>query len=549
MNNSKETLNAVNELESMKQVQQGFNKKKTKNNSIMLDTIPKLVCFAMVSIVFLQVIGVIVLVIISINHTIDLGNLFSQMAQADIVSTGVGIIGIAVSVWVGLNIYLSLSKEESEKLIQKMEKEIKDIEKCLNAVDATLKYQKGVMWQEFINLLDSQRNENMLSAYFVYQFGRLFYEEKNIDNLNILLIHKLMQYENEYISMTRMYENGEKKSCYNQSERLIKKYEDILNGNIVGSDMWQKTFLFYLNVHIADAKFYRNAVCLRLSGFKNKFCIEQMEEVCMEYAKIFEDINDTAPEYKDINSAKAYIKNTMGYTLDLINQIEGVTDENRERREDANGHMLEAVNLIEDQFFEKKARYLRNLGLTYERLGDLDKAYNAYVRSIKEDMSDYKSWTTCGSIILKRFEKEQGIVEREKLLSKIKISEPEKWETELLKAKTQFEMSASVGKGFEDPYYKLIQVHTYLYMLGNEKMESKRNAEKYLDILNMVEYEGGGSMYAYRNYFEAIGDIKKASQINGKIKAMLNNDVEYMSKLYLEETENDKEEMEKGDRA
>ena len=106
-------------------------------------------------------------------------------------------------------------------------------------------------------------------------------------------------------------------------------------------------------------------------------------------------------------------------------------------------------------------------------------------------MSDYKSWNTCGSIILKRFEKEQRITKRDKLLSAIIISEPEKWKTELLKAKTQFEMSASEGKGFEDSYYKLIQVHTYLYMLGNEKMESKRNAEKYLDILNMMEYEGG----------------------------------------------------------
>lgn len=542
MNNSKETLDAVNELETMKQVQEDFNKKKTKNNSIMLDTIPKLVCFAMVAIVFIQVVGAIVLMIIGKRENINLPNLFSQIVQGDIVTTGVAVIGIAVSVWVGLNIYLSLSKEESEKLIQKMEKEINDIEKCLSNVDATIKYQKGVMWQEFTNLLDSQRNENMLSAYFAYQFGRLFYEKENLDNLNILLIHKLMQYENEYISMTRMYENGEKKSCYNQSEGLIKKYKDFLNENIVGSDMWQKTFLFYFNVHIADAKFYRNAVCLRLGGFRNKFRIKQMEEVCVEYAKVFEDISDTAPEYKDINSAKAYIKNTMGYTLDLINQFEIVTDENREknteRREDANGHMQEAVNLIEDQFFEKKARYFRNLGLTYERLGDLNKAYDAYVRSIKEDMSDYKSWNTCGSIILKRFEKEQRIAKRDKLLSEIKISEPEKWEIELLKAKTQFEMSASEGKGFEDPYYKLIQVYTYLYLVGYDKDVSIVNVEKYMDILSMMDYIGGGSMYAYRNYYEAIGDIKKAGEINGKIKATPSNDVEHMSKLYLKDIEN-----------
>lgn len=542
MNNNKEKSDAVSELKSIKEVQEDFNKEKTKNNSIMLDTIPKLVCFAMVAIVSIQVIGIIVLVIISKYQKIDLANIFSQITLTDIVSTGVAVIGIAVSVWVGLNIYLSLSREESKELINKMETEIDKIQECLDNVEATLNNQRGVMWQEFINLLDSQRNENMLSAFFAYQFGRLLYEKENIDKLDVSLICDLMEVETEYISMTRMYENGEKRSCYSQSERLMKKYERFLKQNIKGSGLWRKTFLFYFNVHVADAKFYRNAVCLRLGGFRNEFCIKQMEEVCVEYGKVFEDISDTAPEYRDINSAKAYIKNTMGYTLDLINQFEIVTDENREknteRRENANGYMQEAVNLIEDHFFEKKARYLRNLGLTYERLGDLDKAYDAYVSSIKEDMSDYKSWNTCGSIILKRFEKEQRITKRDKLLSEIIISEPEKWKTELLKAKTQFEMSASEGKGFEDPYYKLIQVYTYLYMLDNEKMESKINAEKYLDILKMMEYEGGGSMYAYRNYYEAIGNIKMASEINGKIKATLNNDVEHMGKLYLEEIKN-----------
>lgn len=536
MKNQEEKPNAFNELESMKEVQKGYNAKKTKNNTIMLDAIPKLVCFTMVAIVFIQAVGAIALIIIGKANNIDITNIFSQITQANVVSTGVSVIGIAVSVWVGLNIYLSLSKEESEKLIQKMELEIAAIEKCLNDVDATINYQKGVMWQEFINLIDSQRNENMLSAYFAYQFERLFYEKNNIENLDIMLIHELMQYENEYISMVRMYENGEKKGCYNQSERLIKKYEGLLNQKIVGSDMWQKIFSFYFNTHIGDAKFYRNAVCLRLGGFRNEFCVKQMEEVCVEYAKVFEEISDTAPEYKDINSAKAYIKNTVGYTLDLINQYEAVTDKNREentqRRKNANKYMHEAVDLIGDQFSEKKARYLRNLGLTYERLGDVDRAYEAYVESIKSDMSDYKSWNTCGAIILKKFEKEQGIFKRNKLLSELTLSEPEKWETELLKAKIHFEMSVSEGKGFEDPYYKLIQVYTYLYLLGNES-EPKINAEKYLDILNMMEYTGGGSMYAYRNYYEAIGDIKKASEINEKIKETSDNDVGHMRTLYL----------------
>ena len=131
MNNNKEKSDAVSELKSIKEVQEDFNKEKTKNNLIMLDTIPKLVCFAMVASVSIQVIGIIVLVIISKYQKIDLANIFSQITLTDIVSTGVAVIGIAVSVWVGLNIYLSLSREESKELINKMETEIDKIQECM----------------------------------------------------------------------------------------------------------------------------------------------------------------------------------------------------------------------------------------------------------------------------------------------------------------------------------------------------------------------------------------------------------------------------------
>ena len=44
-----------------------------------------------------------------------------------------------------------------------------------------------------------------------------------------------------------MYENGEKKSCYSQGERLMKEYDRFLKQNIEGSGLWRKTFLFYFN--------------------------------------------------------------------------------------------------------------------------------------------------------------------------------------------------------------------------------------------------------------------------------------------------------------
>ena len=538
INEKQEMTDARNKLDEVKKTYRNFEGKKRRNNAIMLDKVPKLVCFAMVAVALIQAVGAVVLVLIGMKRDVDITKMLNSIAETDIVTIGITVIGIAVSVWVGLNIYLSLSKEESEKLIKKMEDEIKAIGKCLNKVEDAIIYQKGIMWQEFINLLDSQRDENMLAAYFAYQFNRLFSERENTDSLDVSYINRLIQYEVEYLSMTRMYENGEKKNCYNQSEQLIKNYTLLKHDNIKGSDLWKEVISFYFDVQIVDAKFYRNAVCLRLSGYRDEFSTEQMENVCNKYKELFDRISDMTPEYKDINSAKAYINNTIGYTYDLINQYEiGKGKKNDERCGNANEYMQAAVALIGDQFFEKKARYLRNLGLTYERLGELDKAYDSYEKSIKEDMSDYKSWNTCGTIILKKFENANRISERDTLLSKMHIENPDMWKKDLLKAKTQFEMSVSEGKGFEDPYYKLIQVYTYLYMLydasdTSKKEEMRKGAEKYMEILAMMDYTGGGSKYAYRNYYEAIEEIKEANKINEEIGDG-NNDVGHMRNLYL----------------
>ena len=119
---------------------------------------------------------------------------------------------------------------------------------------------------------------------------------------------------------------------------------------------------FYFDVQIADAKFYRNAVCLRLgSNYRDEFSTDQMKDVCDKYKKLLNRISDMSPEYNDINSAKAYINNTIGYTHDLINQYEiGKGEKNAKRCIAANKYMKAAVESIGNQFSEKKARYLRN---------------------------------------------------------------------------------------------------------------------------------------------------------------------------------------------
>ena len=136
------------------------------------------------------------------------------------------------------------------------------------------------------------------------------------------------------------------------------------------------------------------------------------------------------------------------------------------------------------------------------------------------------------AIEFKLLESAERISAREITLNEFDTEIFRKYVNKIKKAIVHCKMANQMCASFFDPYYKMIQLNTYLYLAGENIDESKKEMEKNIDILNEMEYSGVGFLYAYRNYFEAIGDIEAANGINAKIKPSDKNDVNHITDLY-----------------
>ena len=363
-----------------------YEKKKKKTNAVMLNSIPKWVCIAMILITITQVIGICYL-----YHTNKCTQGIFEITLADLLSVGIGIIAIAVSVWVGLNIYIAFSREENEKLINDMKDELEkaenetlmlkdESEKILGTVNDLLK-------QELINTINRTSVSYMMSTYLANLF-----EQISLAGVDEQLIRRMIIHESKYVAVTLMYENERHLNSIVESEKVRLLYENDLNAHLNRKKTYKDEFgdeviEVYLNVRIADTIFYRNASILRHKNNKARktFSMEDMDKSVEIYKEMREFVCDHAPEYKDKAQTLAFIDNTIGYTYDLMNQI----THDEERAKEAVRYMEDAVKNIDYLWADKKARYLRNLGLTYEHIGDLEKAKKAYEDSSKCDATDY----------------------------------------------------------------------------------------------------------------------------------------------------------------
>ena len=194
--------------------------------------------------------------------------------------------------------------------------------------------------------------------------------------------------------------------------------------------------------------------------------------------------------------------------------------------------MKKATENVDEIWEDKKSRYTRNLGLAYERAGELESAKEQYEKSVRYDMNDYKTWNNIGAIEIKLLEEKESIQKRDKTLDEFMPEVFKKYVTGLNKAVNACKTAIGIAPGFKDPYCKLIQLNTYLYLADDNRNRRVREAEGYIGIMNDIEYIGAGFLFAYRNYCEATGNMEKAREINNKIKPNDRNDVTHIGELY-----------------
>lgn len=520
-----------------------MDKKQLETNNIH-KKLPFIITIAMVVIILIQTIAIVFMLVHTDIKEADVSVFWAaceEMFMGNFITLGISIIGIAVSVWVGLNINVAIDKEELSKKIAEVNKETEGLkrsneetlvafkenqEKIANSYERSYKESLSHLKKEYVGFLKLQwldmisnsSEENVLSKYLATRL-------KSVDiNENVELISFLIHYEKAYISVVNLYESEKRVACIEKAKKLLNEEVETAS----------KELQLYYDVRKSDIIFYKCACEIR-EGKSESILITELEQSLNIY-KILADDGRIAI-FSDDTDVYAYIYNTIGYTYDLMNQLE----EEPDRIERAICYMEKAVAALKGEKNKKKGRYYKNLGLTYHRAKMWDKAREAYEKSITNDPSDYKCYVVITGNIIERIERELDIKNRTKLLCEMEDKCFLKYKSDLEYAVGLCEECININYMFEDAYYKIAQAYTYLYLgTGKQKMDILE-AEKYLNKLQRRGFNRAGYKFALRNMYEARGDIQNANDVNNTIIRNAKNDVEQISELYKEYIEGGKE--------
>lgn len=375
-------------------------KKKADDNrhdlemKLMLKAVPKWTCMVLFGVVAMQTIGITALYIKGTGLSgKELAAFIESISQIDIISTGIAVIAVAVSVWVGLNIYISISKEELKEIGDRFdeykaemdhdfdslkeeytewqikknsdlaekagnninEKFVKFEENSQKRIEERLETLSEVMVQNLIGQIERQQNEYMINSFFAAAF-------RNRDafaGIGYGMILDLIKLENDSQRLCALYETNKYNAAFEFGKSIKDEYEKYIKANEekVGQNRHSDIY-HYLQTRLADSIFYKNAAGRRLKSGK-QFDIYEMDRVVEIYKNARSYIEKNG--HSEQNVVLSYLDNTIGYTLDLMNQESRV----EERVKDSQERMRSSVALIGTEHPEKKARYLPTLALHF----------------------------------------------------------------------------------------------------------------------------------------------------------------------------------------
>lgn len=439
-----------------------------------------------------------------------------DVLQLRLFDSGISIIAIAVSVWIGLNIYNNCRESSLEKQLQELTYENQDLNR---------EYKRVLLLMQ----LDKTENNYDASKSLYKWFGQEDIDEVTFDSL--------IQIEKNFAECCKSYEKKRWKRCKDYAEQIEKHAQmDI---------MWYRKKRFplvylYLQIRQSDALFYKNfannvmnqkmdesEMLLSIEKYKKTItilkkyrCLRKWHEP--EDIKEFKDCKDLQEFQnrmgcnqldKSDRELLGYMYNTIGYTYLLLNKN---CHWEQEWLSNAKKYLSLAVAN------NPKGRYLQNLGSYYENgeMGELDIALRCYKKAIKSVNPDKKIYNLLGSLYLKMVDEKIGIKERFETKEILKnMFSRFSGEGEFIKyAYTYLDMAVKITPEVIDSYYNFSKANLYYWLWSGCKDENrKKDSKLYIEIALKREPDNTGALFTQRNYFEAIGAIEEAYQINEKI--------------------------------
>lgn len=294
------------------------------------------------------------------------------------------LIGIAISVWIGLNLYNVLSKEELKVLLEQAEK----------AAEITQKVYTEVLMSKFrMSHTDSTAN---------------FFAKKleTIDILPDIILEKLIAIEDQYSFSYKLYA-GHFSTIYNnqgitQCKNLMSICEDYRNNKIINNE--QYSFIKgYLYIRLGDFSFFKTQYSVNIKeidiAIQAYSIINNYKKALINLFGIFDFSLCTNPKYYDLYTQQciAFIANSIGSAYLLF--VPNLTDENLK---DIISAENVAINFSAEMAPTIKAVFARNLGVAYEKYLEPDKAFQQYTESYKLDKKNVNTAHCIASFYLKQ---------------------------------------------------------------------------------------------------------------------------------------------------
>ena len=442
----------------------------------------------------------------------------NNLDTANLLNTGLTIISIAVTIWIGLNIYNVVNKEDVEKTLGEYDKRIIDLDK-----DREKRLQFFTKKAEFVNLLYLTGNQYCASEFFANLFWNTKEEYSNIDNV--------IKCERKYIQCCTYYENNRKEKANRLACELMDEYKELMSEPPYTTCSETDPMKNFLRMRLSDAIFYKN-----MTVPIEKLNLTEVEKS----VRYYEDIINNPSEIRVWDDVVlAYFYNSQGYLIyNMGKHISNkLCDKNRAYMDAAQKKLKEATRKA-----PFRGRYKRNLGLVYQFQDD-KKTAETYKDAMKTDPLDCKAYNTVAALSLKKIDKDCGIndrVEKNVLLDEMDFSGEavQKYLKDIDDDIVWCRIAEKINFSQVDTHFNMAKAYLYKYLWeGRENSEFLKIAHEQIGIAERLSSDTAGTMYVKRNIYEAEGKFEEALECANNKLIIKSGDNPGLLKKYGERVE------------
>lgn len=456
---------------------------------------------------------------------------------------GVAIIGIAVSVWIGLNIYNVIAKDDLVSLENQID--------ILNGIEAQLRRTQqnqnaAIRTMLLSSLMKTQKD--VMSAFFIDQITNLYSSDLDSALLSkMLLIEEAFSnivagyHERNRIIIDKFYTVG-KEYCSQFKEELRDKSNDQREPEMFNF------YHAYLYFRDADFDFYYS---IRPSNPPHRDKEAEAKNYYEKLAMAIENFGRVLNLLESLfesgipQKIKSYIDNSIGYSYyQKYLYLREHGDIVAAKKYCSRACYPDGESLFQRDGYDKsfaRSVYYRNyancISCFTPGLEGVEEAARHFQRSLELDYHDAKAHYNVASFKLKAIvEKEHLGKDRKQAFNAISISEHhlENIDTAIKNLNWAMEFDSN----FTDPYFLLAHAYTLKMLAMHDEDEKEKLFQEAVDMIDTYKQLcPGNSTDAYlfyeRNLYEAHGDIDIARQINSMLTGGDSKEIgELYAKIY-----------------